>query len=113
MQNIHEKVLPVDDMGQLARKVFTSNKIGITDPLQLLDMEFFNAAAKSRSGPPSLSATIVARTTPAYKGFTIARRSCANSTRWRLSWTDISPTPAQVCPYGMRVLRLRTAASSH
>jgi RpiR family transcriptional regulator, carbohydrate utilization regulator len=80
VQNIHEEVLPEDDMAQVARKVFTSNIIGITDTLQLLDTESLNAAVQLLNSARNVCIYAVGGSAPiamdAYNKFIRAGISC-------------------------------------
>ncbi len=80
VQNIHEEVLPEDDMAQVARKVFTSNIIGITDTLQLLDTQSLNAAVQLLNSARNVCIYAVGGSAPiamdAYNKFIRAGISC-------------------------------------
>lgn len=80
VQNIHEEVLPEDDMAQVARKVFTSNIIGITDTLQLLDTQSLNAAVQLLNKARNVCIYAVGGSAPiamdAYNKFIRAGISC-------------------------------------
>jgi DNA-binding MurR/RpiR family transcriptional regulator len=80
VQNIHEEVLPEDDMAQVARKVFTSNIIGITDTLQLLDTDALNTAVQLLDGARNVCIYAVGGSAPiamdAYHKFIRAGISC-------------------------------------
>jgi RpiR family transcriptional regulator, carbohydrate utilization regulator len=80
VQNIHEEVLPEDDMAQVARKVFTSNIIGITDTLQLLDTKSLNAAVQLLNSARNVCIYAVGGSAPiamdAYNKFIRAGISC-------------------------------------
>ncbi|MFM9329721.1 MurR/RpiR family transcriptional regulator [Paenibacillus mesotrionivorans] len=80
VQNIHEEVLPEDDMAQVARKVFTSNIIGITDTLQLLDTQSLIAAVQLLNSARNVCIYAVGGSAPiamdAYNKFIRAGISC-------------------------------------
>lgn len=94
VQNIHEEVLPEDDMVQVARKVFTSNIIGITDTLQLLDAGALNAAVQLLNAARNVCIYAMGGSAPiamdAYHKFIRAGISCVTHSDPHLQLTTAS-----------------------